>query len=60
MVHTCVRGIEIYQWYVVHAEYDNALMFRSVFRYAAKVRFQDVIAVEKRHFTVWLYPDLGR
>jgi hypothetical protein len=47
-----------HKWNVAHAVHDNPLVFWGVFRYTPKMCFNDVIAIEKRHFAVWFYPYL--
>lgn len=47
-----------YQWYVIHTEDNNSLMFGGVFRYPAKVGLQNVVAVQERHLAIRLDPHL--
>jgi len=46
------------QWYIVHAEDDNSLVFRRIFCYPAKVRFHDMVAVQEWHLSIGFYPNL--
>lgn len=43
---------------IVHVVHNNALVLGAVVRPAANVRLDDVAAVQERHFTVALDPDL--
>lgn len=52
------REIETYQWDIIHAEYDYALMLGSIFCYSTKVCLEDVVAIQEGHFAVGFDPDL--
>jgi hypothetical protein len=47
-----------YQRNVPHGVNDDSLMFGRVFGYPSEVGFDDVVSVQKRHFSIWFYPDL--
>lgn len=48
-----------YQRNIVHTIHYNALVFWGIFCYSPKMCFEDVVSVEKWHFTIWFYPNLS-
>lgn len=49
----------VYQWNVIHAVHNNALMLRCVLRNSAQMCLEDVVTVQEWHFTVRLDPHLS-
>ena len=57
-IHVFVHATDTHQWYIIHAEYYNALVFRGILRDTSKMRFEDMVAVEEGHFAVRFDPNL--
>lgn len=51
--HCCTH-----QWYVVHAEDNDALVLGRVLRYPTQMSLQYMIPVQEGHLAIWLDPNL--
>lgn len=47
-----------HQWDIVHAKNDNSLVLRCIFSDPTQMCLQDMVAIQKGHFTIRLDPDL--